>query len=46
MGNGLGICRDAVMLLGSEVDVLRAKTGHYVLYKCEIVIGCAMLNQN
>jgi hypothetical protein len=46
MRDGLCVRRDAVVLLGGEVDVLRSKTGHDILDKREVVVGCTMLDQD
>jgi hypothetical protein len=46
MRDSLSVCRDAIVLLGSEVDVLRAKGGHDVFDKGEVMVGCAVLDQD
>lgn len=46
MGDSLRICCDAVVLLGGEVDVLRSEAGHYTLDEVEVIVGCAMLDQD
>jgi hypothetical protein len=46
MRDGLCVCRDAVVLLGGEVDVLRSEAGHDILHEGEVVVGCAVLDQD
>jgi hypothetical protein len=46
MGDSLGVCGNAIVLLGGEVDVLRSETGHDILDEGEVIVGSAVLDQD
>lgn len=46
MRDSLCVCRDAVVLHGSEVDVLRTETRHDFLHEVEVGIWRAMFDQH
>jgi hypothetical protein len=46
MSDSLSVRRDAIVLVGGEVDVLGLEARHYSLNKGEVGIGSAMLDQD
>lgn len=46
VGDGLGIGRDTVMFLGTQVDNLRVEAGQYVLDLGERLVGSTMLDEH